>query len=57
MGIGCGTGAFLEYVSKRVPELKLYGMDLSDGMVQEVSDRMTGRATICQGDSILIEMK
>ena len=51
MDIGCGTGAFLEYVSKRVPELKLYGMDLSDGMVQEAGDRMTGRATICQGDS------
>ena len=28
--MGCGTGSFLDLMSKRIPELKLYGSDIHD---------------------------
>ena len=49
--IGCGTGAFLQYLSENQPEIKLYGLDLSEGMVQEVNTRMGKKVTVYQGDS------
>ena len=49
--IGCGTGAFLQYLSESQPGIKLYGLDLSEGMVQEVNTRMGKKATVYQGDS------
>ena len=49
--IGCGTGAFLQYLSENRLGIKLYGLDLSEGMVKEVNDRMGTKATVYQGDS------
>jgi len=49
--IGCGTGAFLQFISENIPDIRLYGLDLSEGMVREVNSRMGTRATVYQGDS------
>lgn len=49
--IGCGTGAFLQYLSEAMTDIRLFGLDLSEGMVREVNDRMGTKATVYQGDS------
>lgn len=38
-------------MSESQPEIKLYGLDLSEGMVKEVNNRMGSKATVYQGDS------
>ena len=49
--IGCGTGAFLQFISEKIPDIRLYGLDLSEGMIREVNSRMGTSATVYQGDS------
>src|SRR5690348_13796072 len=34
LDLGCGTGVFLAHLSKHRPDLRITGIDLSEGMVQ-----------------------
>jgi ubiquinone/menaquinone biosynthesis C-methylase UbiE len=54
LDIGCGTGQFAAALLERFPETRVWGMDLSDGMLRQCSQRCQvadGRLRLVQGDS------
>jgi ubiquinone/menaquinone biosynthesis C-methylase UbiE len=50
MDLGCGTGALLEQVLKIEYIDAAYGLDLSEKMLEQARNKLTG-ATLIQGDS------
>lgn len=51
LDLGCGTGALLAQMSDRWPAGTYTGLDLSSEMVAVAKDRLSGRATVLQGDA------
>src|SRR5438067_11527456 len=54
LDIGCGTGLFAARVLERFPHTRVYGMDLSAGMLRQAQERdrmAAGRLHLVQGDS------
>ena len=49
LDIGCGTGILLNQLYKTMKNLKLYGLDISSGMVNVSKSKLGRNATICQG--------
>lgn len=49
LDVGCGTGAFLEALSRRFPEVELTGVDLSPEMLAVAERRLGGSAELKQG--------
>lgn len=49
--IGCGPGGFLCAAHNRFPNLRLFGLDLSEGMVAEVSERLGRAVNVVAGDA------
>lgn len=47
---GCGTGQLLLEAAKVVPDMRLYGIDLSSAMVKETLGRLPGGANVTVGD-------
>ena len=48
--IGCGNGAFLEYLGRASRDVELHGLDYSEEMVKRSRERLP-RARIAQGDA------
>jgi ubiquinone/menaquinone biosynthesis C-methylase UbiE len=54
LDIGCGTGKFASRLLKRCARARVWGLDLSDGMLRRCQDRcrtLGGRLQIVQADS------
>ena len=51
LDVGCGTGALLELILERLPNVKCAGLDLSPNMVQCAQTKLGERAHILLGDS------
>ena len=51
MDIGCGTGAFLQYVSLADLNIRLSGLDVSEGMLQKAKGRLPECVTVYQDDA------
>ena len=49
--IGCGPGAFLSLVEKTFPFIQLNALDLSEEMIRETRERLSGTAVATVGDS------
>ena len=49
--IGCGPGAFLSLVEKTCPFIQLNALDLSEEMIRETRERLSGTAVATVGDS------
>lgn len=49
--IGCGPGAFLSLVEETFPMIQLNALDLSDEMIHETKERLSGTAIATIGDS------
>ena len=50
LDLGCGTGALLEQIMKMEYIGAAYGLDLSEKMLEQARNKLTG-ATLVQGDS------
>lgn len=51
LDVGCGTGALLDQVSRRWPDTRCAGVDLSPNMTAIAGKRLSGRAEIRTGDA------
>ena len=51
LDMGCGTGALLEQVLQMKGTPNLYGLDLSEKMLEQAHAKLNGRVTLVQGDS------
>lgn len=49
--IGCGPGAFLSEVSRLFPDVQLNALDLSEEMIEETRNRLSGKVIATVGDS------
>ena len=49
--IGCGPGGFLARMRKELPQIRLFALDLSEGMVNEVRERFGGSVEATVGDA------
>lgn len=51
LDLGCGTGALMEQVYQECPQRTLYGIDLSEKMLNVAEKRMKDKAVLKLGDS------
>jgi ubiquinone/menaquinone biosynthesis C-methylase UbiE len=51
LDLGCGTGALMEAMFAAYPGSEVYGLDLSDKMIETARARLGGRATLTVGDA------
>lgn len=42
LDVGCGSGIFLDYLKKRMPEAELYGFDLNEALLVQLANRGFG---------------
>lgn len=53
LDVGCGTGKTLAYIDKKYKECSLYGIDLSEGMIQQAeSKKYTNKIQFIRDDFI-----
>lgn len=51
MDLGCGTGAVLERIHQQNGEAQLFGLDLSENMLERAKQRLGLKATLTVGDA------
>ena len=49
--IACGTGRNLDHIARRYPGCDLYGLDISEQMLESARAKLGLRATLVQGDA------
>lgn len=57
LDVGCGTGELLRILSETVPDARLWGMDISDKMLEKAEEKLSGRAELILGDSVSIPLE
>lgn len=53
---GCGTGSLLMTLSEAVPDTRLYGLDISEKMLEQAGRKLGERAELLLGDSVSIPL-
>ena len=51
LDLGCGTGAILEQIGDTYNSAELYGVDLSENMIEQAKWRLESKATLSTGDA------
>jgi|SRR3989338_7989054 len=51
LDVGCGTGTFLQALSEKFPDLQLFGVDLSLGMLEKAKNKLQKRAVFSQANA------
>ncbi|TCL58951.1 methyltransferase family protein [Kineothrix alysoides] len=51
LDLGCGTGAIIQAILREAPDKEVYGIDISEKMLQKAKEKLTGKATLTLGDS------
>jgi S-adenosylmethionine-diacylgycerolhomoserine-N-methlytransferase len=49
--VACGTGRNLALIARRYPQCRLYGLDISQEMLQSARAKLAGRAALAQADA------
>lgn len=55
--IACGTGHNLAQISQHVPQLQLYGLDISEQMLRNAKAKLGARARLAQGDACAFDAR
>lgn len=56
LDVGCGTGKLLLILSELMPDMHLYGLDISKNMLSQAEKKLSGRANLILGDSANIPL-
>lgn len=51
LDVGCGTGEFLRILSENLPEARLWGVDISEKMLEVAKEKLGDSAELILGDS------
>ena len=51
LDIGCGTGALLQMIQQKKKDARLFGVDLSEKMIQVAKEKLGGKADLRVSDS------
>lgn len=51
LDLGCGTGAILEQINNTYTFAELYGIDLSEKMIEQAKQRLDSKAVLSTGDA------
>lgn len=51
LDLGCGTGAVIQAILQSFPEKRVYGIDISENMLQKAKEKLKDKASLTLGDS------
>jgi len=51
LDLGCGTGAVMQAIFELFPDKRVYGIDISENMLQKAKEKLKDKATLTLGDS------
>ncbi|QIB68892.1 class I SAM-dependent methyltransferase [Aminipila butyrica] len=51
LDLGCGTGAVMQAILQDFPDTRVYGIDISENMLQKAKEKLTDKASLILGDS------
>ncbi|MBE6834355.1 class I SAM-dependent methyltransferase [Faecalispora sporosphaeroides] len=51
LDLGCGTGAVMQAIFESFPDKRVYGIDISENMLQKAKEKLKDKATLTLGDS------
>lgn len=51
LDVGCGTGEVLKSISEEYPDVRLYGIDISEEMLKQAKAKLNRKAVLSAGDA------
>ncbi len=51
LDLGCGTGTVMRAILQSFPEKRVYGIDISENMLQKAKEKLQDKASLTLGDS------